>query len=294
MELPDLERYTALDTAGFLPGVGESIADFEERIRAVIDAQREFEEELSANGEVTVFGEFLLKASERIPAEIIAEADELTEKLYAFRSDHVPGFFLSRNIGPLWGGCMVSDTELPFSFFLIRGAFRKRPRWFLYNRKELLSHELCHWMRQSLHDVPLEEFFAYRTSPSRLRRYIGNCFIRDRDALLFVIPVFVLLGAVLIQSFYLPSFWVWPFWIMALSYPGYLFFRNAKARHWVFKAEKKLRLFGVQTPLPVLFRATTPEIREIGELADIESFRAYLDSKDELRWQIIRHRFLAM
>ena len=84
-------------------------------------------------------------------------------------------------------------------------------------------------MRQPLRDVPLEEFFAYRTSPSPFRRYLGNCFIRDYDALLFVIPVFILLGSVLLQSFWLPALPVWPFWIVALAYPAYLLFRNARS-----------------------------------------------------------------
>ena len=289
---PELERYAELDAAGFLPGVGEAAADFESRIAAIREAHRQFEEELSANGEVKVFQEFLLKESERIPAEIIAEADNLTGELYDFRTVHVPGFFLSRDVGLLWGGCMISDTELPFSFFLIRGAFRKRQKWFLYNRKELLAHELCHSMRQPLRDVPLEEFFAYRTSPSRFRRYLGNCFIRDYDALLFVIPVFILLGAVIVQSFLLPALPAWPFWILALAYPAYLLYRNARARHWVFKAAKALKRFGVEKPMAVLFRSTTPEIRELGKLKSPESLRAYVDGKQELRWQIIRRRFL--
>lgn len=289
---PDLERYAALDAAGFLPGAGEEAAAFESRIAAIRNAHQEFEEELAEKGEVTVFQEFLLRESERIPAEIIAEADELTDELYDFRTVHVPGFFLSRDVGLLWGGCMISDTELPFSFFLIRGAFRKRQKWFLYNRKELLAHELCHSMRQPLRDVPLEEFFAYRTSPSRFRRYLGNCFIRDYDALLFVIPVFILLGAVIVQSFLLPALPAWPFWILALAYPAYLLYRNARARHWVFKAAKVLKNFGVEKPMAVLFRSTTPEIRELGKLKSPESLRAYVDGKQELRWQIIRHRFL--
>lgn len=292
MERAELERYAALDASGFLPGVGEEPVDFEARIAAIRAAHEEFGEELAEKGEVVVFDEFRLRESERIPADIIAEAGEVTGGLYDFRTAHVPGFFISRDVGLLWGGCMISDTELPFSFFLIRGAFRNRQRWFLYNRRELLAHELCHSMRQPLRDVPLEEFFAYRTSPSPFRRYLGNCFIRDYDALLFVIPVFILLGSVLLQSFWLPALPVWPFWIVALAYPAYLLFRNARARHWVFRAAKKLRAFGVEKPMAVLFRSTTPEIRELGTLRSREDFDAYVEEKKELRWEIVKYRFL--
>ena len=292
MEASELEHYAAFDASGFLSGVDEDPADFEVRVAAIRDAHREFEEELAEKGETVVFGEFRVRNDERIPAGIIAEADEVTAALYDFRITHVPGFFLSRGVGLLWGGCMIADTELPFSFFLIRGAFRTRARWFLYNRRELLAHELCHSMRQPLHDVPLEEFFAYRTSPSPFRRYLGNCFIRDTDALLFVLPVFVLLGAVLVQSFVWPLLPAWPFWIAALAYPAFLFYRNAAARRRVFRAMRKLRGFGVEKPLAVLFRSTTLEIGELGALKNREEFAAYLEKKRDLRWEVIKFRFL--
>lgn len=293
MEPSELEHYAALDASGFMPGVDENPADFEVRVAAIRDAHREFEEELAEKGEMVVFEEFRVRTEERIPSEIIAEAGDVTNALYDFRITHVPGFFLTRGVGLLWGGCMIADTELPFSFFLIRGAFRNRRRWFLYNRNELLAHELCHSMRQPLRDVPLEEFFAYRTSPSRLRRYLGNCFIRERDALLFVIPVFILLGAVMVQSFVWPPLPAWPFWILALAYPAFLFYRNATARHRVFGAMRKLRAFGVGKPLAVLFRSTTPEIAELGTLKSREEFTAWLENKKDLRWDVIRFRFLS-
>lgn len=292
MERTELERYAALDAFGFLPGIEEAPAAFESRISAIRASHELFEKELSEKGEVVVFDEFRLRESERIPDGIIAEAGEVTEQLYAFRIAHVPGFFLSHNIGLLWGGCMISDTDLPFSFFLIRNAFRNRKRWFLYSRCELLAHELCHSMRQPLRDVPLEEFFAYRTSPSPFRRYLGNCFIRDCDALLFVIPVFLLLASVLLQSFWLHALTVWPFWIVALAYPAYLLCRNAHARRHVFRAAKKLRAFGVEKPLAVLFRSTTSEIRAMGALRCREEFDAYLKKKTDLRWEIVKYRFL--
>ena len=293
MEPSELEHYAALDASGFMPGVDEDPSDFDTRVAAIRDAHREFEEELAEKGEMVVFEEFHVRSDERIPAEIIADADEITGALFDFRITHVPGFFLSRGVGLLWGGCMIADSELPFSFFLIRGAFRNRKRWFLYNRSELLAHELCHSMRQPLHDVPLEEFFAYRTSPSAFRRYLGNCFIRDTDALLFVVPIFILLGAVMVQSFIWPSLPAWPFWILALTYPAFLFYRNATARRRVFRAMRKLQTFGVQRPLAILFRSTTSEIGELSALKSREEFAACLAEKRDLRWEVIKFRFLS-
>ena len=279
-----------LDAAGFLPGPGESAEAFLARVQAITDAENSLQEQLAAEGTATVFESIHLSREDAIPPEIIEEAGDLTETLYGFRARHVPGFFLSRDVGLLWGGCMIGDTVEPLAVFLIRGIFRTRERWLFYNRRELQAHELCHSMRQSLHDVELEEFFAYRTSPSRLRRYLGNCFIRDYDAILFVIPTLLLLAAQIAQSFLLPQLPVWPFWILALAYPAWLLVRNQRARNRYFRAERNLTRWGIARPRAVLFRCTTPEIIEIGRMKQMEEFAPLLER--DLRWRVIAARFL--
>ena len=255
MSFPEAElaRGAELDGAGFLPRRGESAEQFFRRVETILGIHREFEAELAAAGEVGVYG-LQLRSQDRIPDEIIGEAEEVTDRLYSFRTRHVPGFFLSRDVGLLWGGCMICDPDHPLSVFLIRGAFRKRQRWLFYNRRELLAHELCHSMRQSLEEITLEEYFAYQTSPSRLRRYLGNCFIREYDAIWFVIPALLLLLAQVAQSFWLPGLPVWPFWPVALAYPAFLLIRNGISRRLVKRAAKKLAAFGVEKPSAVLFR----------------------------------------
>ena len=44
--------------------------------------------------------------------------------------------------------------------------------------------------------------------------------------------------------------------------------------------------------MAVLFRSTTPEIRELGTLRSREDFDAYVEEKKELRWEIVKYRFL--
>ena len=218
----------------------------------------------------------------------------MTDRLYSFRTRHVPGFFLSRDVGLLWGGCMICDPDHPLSVFLIRGAFRKRQRWLFYNRRELLAHELCHSMRQSLEEITLEEYFAYQTSPSRLRRYLGNCFIREYDAIWFVIPALLLLLAQVAQSFWLPGLPVWPFWPVALAYPAFLLIRNGISRRLVKRAAKKLAAFGVEKPSAVLFRLDRGEIRRIGAMERPGEFEQYAAERKEsdFRWAILYARFL--
>ena len=129
MSFPEAElaRGVELDGAGFLPRRGESAEQFFRRVETILGIHREFEAELAAAGEVGVYG-LQLRSQDRIPDEIIGEAEEVTDRLYSFRTRHVPGFFLSRDVGLLWGGCMICDPDHPLSVFLIRGAFRKRQR----------------------------------------------------------------------------------------------------------------------------------------------------------------------
>jgi hypothetical protein len=295
MSFPEAElaRGAELDGAGFLPRRGESAEQFFRRVETILGIHREFEAELAAAGEVGVYG-LQLRSQDRIPDEIIGEAEEVTDRLYSFRTRHVPGFFLSRDVGLLWGGCMICDPDHPLSVFLIRGAFRKRQRWLFYNRRELLAHELCHSMRQSLEEITLEEYFAYQTSPSRLRRYLGNCFIREYDAIWFVIPALLLLLAQVAQSFWLPGLPVWPFWPVALAYPAFLLIRNGISRRLVKRAAKKLAAFGVEKPSAVLFRLDRGEIRRIGAMERPGEFEQYAAERKEsdFRWAILCARFL--
>ena len=288
------EELAELDAAGFLAGCGESEEDYLARVSKIKLAHAEFSARLAAGGDVEALPGITVRQDDAIPEDFYDAPADITEKLYGFAVRHVPGFFLSRQVGMLWGGCLIGDTDRHFSLFLLRGSFRTRKKWCFYRRDELLAHELCHSARQVLGECTLEEFFAYQTSPSSLRRTFGNCFINDRDAVLFVVPPLLLLAAEILRSVWFCRFPSWIFWILALVYPVYLLIRNDRSTRLLRSAERKLTSCGVTMPLAVLFRCTREEMREIAALADAESLRQYADGKAEreVRWRIIRERFL--
>ena len=76
-----------------------------------------------------------------------------------FAIDYVPGFYLFEKVGLLWGGCSIYDDETEMKVFLLRPAFKNKKRFLIYDRTELIAHELCHCARQVLHDHAIEEFF---------------------------------------------------------------------------------------------------------------------------------------
>lgn len=207
---------------------------------------------------------------------------ELTDNLYSFAVDYVPGFYLFEKVGLLWGGCSIYDDETEMKVFLLRPAFRKRKRFLIYSRTELIAHELCHCARQPMHDHDIEEYFAYQTSRSLLRRYIGNCFNKETDALLFLLPSILLLIAQFIKSFLSASLPLWPFWGFLAAVLAYFFIRNQYSRNIISKARKKLSSV-CKKPEAVLFRSSLTELKILGK-----SFEKYIESLSPIRREIIK------
>ena len=289
-----IEELTALDAAGFIAGRGESEDAYLARVERIRAAHAEFEQRLEREGEAEALEGITVAAADAVPPEFYDAPAAMTTRLYGFAVRHVPGFFLSRQVGWLWGGCLIGDSELDFSLFLLRGTFRTREKWLFYRRDELLAHELCHSARQALGESTLEEFFAYRTSPSALRRTFGNCFIRDLDAILFVVPPLLLLGAELLRGFFFPAFPAWIFWIPALAYPAFLLIRNQISLNLVRRAQQALVRCDVAAPFAVMFRCTREELKQLAAIRSAEELRNFAAKRadTEVRWRIIGARFL--
>lgn len=293
MTASELQQVIALDAQGIIPGRSENIAEFLRRAEALTEYRRQLERTLRHFGEAEVLPGLTVQATDRIPEECLAEASELTERLYGFSAHWVPGFFLSHGVGWLWGGCCMIEPQVPRLVFLLRAAFRRRRTWLCYRRTELAAHEWCHAARYALNDSALEEFFAYRTSKSALRRYLGNCFIFPYDAVLFIVPAMMLPAAQLVRMCWFAALPLWPFYLLAAAYPLFLLFRNWRSRKIVFRAWQVLQQHGIERPLAVLFRMVPKEMRRLGRVtsrAELEKLTATW-AGENLRWQVIRARF---
>ena len=283
-----------LDSHGLIAAPGETLEAFAARIDELLRTRARFDlctdDRAGAESLEAEVG-FKVGAVEPIDPEIVAEAAEKTEKLFGFRADWVPAFFPTRGLGLLWGGCTVI-TDSGFPVFFLRRGFRNKPKWFIYRRDELLSHELCHAVRGCLEDEPYEEQFAYMTSDSAFRRWTGNCFRREWDAIVFLIPVVLLLVVQFIVYAGVLKLPLWPFWILAFAYPAFLVARNIPERRTFFTAREKLMYCGFAKPDAALFRMTADEIRALARTPDGQLEDFFRDrAAAELRWQILVHRF---
>ena len=283
-----------LDSHGLLAAPGETLESFSARIDELLRTRARFDlraEGQADSGQIEAEVGFKVGAVEPMDAAIIAEAGDKTEKLFGFRADWVPAFFPTRGLGLLWGGCTVI-TESGFPVFFLRRGFRNKPKWFIYRRNELLAHELCHAVRGCLEDETYEEHFAYMTSASAFRRWSGNCFRREWDAIAFLIPLVLLIAVQIIVYSDVLKLPLWPFWIAAFAFPAFLIGRNIPERRIFFAARARLERGGFPNPDAALFRMTADEIRTISRTPD-DRLEAFLQSKSdaELRWQILLQRF---
>jgi len=292
--MPDdeLEQLAQLDARGFLLRPGETAGEFAGRLARIENWNRGFARKLADGGSVEFAPGLFAEERMRIPRAVYGEAEAVTDRWYGFRIDWAPGFYLNERLGFLWGGCAWSDDHTGESLLIVRKAFKTRARWFVYGRTELLAHELCHTAHQTVeHDSPLEEFFAYRTGESRLRRYLGNCFLRDADALIFMAPSLLLLTAQLLAVFGGVNLPIWPFWCLAAAGPGWLLLRNAFWRRRYFRAATALAAAGVTRPDAVLFRMTSREMTEIGGMCPA-GVKNWIAGRGDLRFAVIRRRFI--
>ena len=292
----DIDKLISLDKHGLLVGHKENIQSYKKRLINIESEIQNLREELKAKGQIELFNKIYATKNDLIGTDILTQASEYTKKAYNFSINWIPGFFLSKGLGLLTGGC-TATTETGFTFFLIRSAFSCKKKWLWYSRNELLSHELCHAAREPLKDRHLEEFFAYKLSSSPFRQYFGNCFQRSFDAALLLLPLFLLLAVQIINTFIfsnIPMLW---FWIIAFIYPVFLLIRNQYYRNYYSKARKSL-LATYDGNIPsdsILFRCCSEEIRQIGKLINSPvKLKGWIEDKVkiELRWRIINKRFI--
>jgi len=291
----DLASLVKLDQNGLIIGNSESFEQYKKRLTTLKTELLDLEKELKENDSVNIHRSVILKSDQLISEQYFNEAADITKK-YSFSITWAPGFFAVKTIGLFVGGfTLISDSGFPI--FILKSSFMNKIKWLWYNRTELLTHELCHIARAPLADDPYEEFFAYRLSFSKFRRYVGNCFRSPLDSVFLLIPFFLLLAAELLNFVFNLNIPEAYFWIICFAYPLYLLERNRKTRKIYFNAKKSLtKHFGKEINTEaILFRSVSNEISKISTFLDSDQ-KSILDyikklSNSNLRWKVIYERF---
>lgn len=161
---------------------------------------------------------------------------------------------------------------------------------------EQLCHELVHLGRMAYEEPVFEEFFAYATSSSKLRKYLGPVFRNRKE-------VYIFLGMIFFSSFS-DIYWVlssslWScylfYWIKFLL-GGYVFLGLTRLTYnwYVFrKCHQKLAKFfsSSQKAMQFMYRLRDKEIHKLSkeQLITLQSFDFFRDNS--MRWQMLSKVF---
>ncbi|MBR6372164.1 MAG: hypothetical protein IKS20_03185 [Victivallales bacterium] len=252
------ETLLALDRRGLLASAGESVEEYLARIRKLQRNIGAMEEALSKDGHYEIEGIDVV-SKDRIRPSFFDSANAQCLELFGFEADWVPAFFINPSFSLLFGGCSFSFLPDFFAMFIIRRSFKNSQRWLLYGRDELIAHEMCHVARAPLMSNAYEETFAYCTSQSSFRKYIGGIFLSQWDSFLLLGSTFVLLLAQICNIF-LIQLPMWIFWLLPPIVLAWLMLRYWKLRRRMARAHSTLEAKYGQNATKVLFRCSDDEI----------------------------------
>lgn len=268
------------DAQGLFPGIGESAEEFAARMGKLSAALEKLHNDLKKTPDLEVASGIRINEKNAISGNVTNEALAQTGALYNVRPEWVPGFFANESFGIFWGGCSLSDPDSGLSLFIIRKAFKKKPRWLFYRRQELLAHEMTHASHQAFTEWMFEEYFAYQTASSALRKFFGGCFIHKFDSLGFIGPILLLPVMQFLNLFQIVNCPMGFFWCLAGVYPAFLALRTC----WINRIAGRARKFLIEKKAPhpgaALFRMSVAEIKTLAA--------GRMPQGNDLRWKILQ------
>lgn len=282
------KQWKEWNEAGFIPGMTESEDEFIKRVSFCKNLQQELTENVAA--------ELPFDASDQASNEIRQEAVSLTKTLYGIAPEWVPIFFNNHQLAPWHGGCawiFQLNEQTPTSAFLqLRAAFREKSSYLgIYQRRELIAHELAHVGRMLYHEPQFEEIIAYRTSASKWRRYLGPIVQSSKESLCFII----LLGLIFLINLALitmgtPAAYAIAHWLPAIPL-AFILLALARLirRQSRFNAcqQRLAEVFGdSQKAEHLIYRLGDDEIHLFARLTPSE-IQTYINSQTSFRWRFI-------
>lgn len=279
-----------LNQLGIIPGPDEQEEDFLKRA----DQCLHLAQTLASAGEPAGFS----SAQDLHPQSVLEGPFVMTSSLFDMAPDWVPLFFSNRGLA-LWHGgcawiCQLSEESQPVGFLQIRRWFADHLSYLgLYDRNELLAHELAHIGRMTFQEPIYEEVLAYRTSKSAFRRWLGPIVTSGREAAVFLL-VLLLLIIVDIATIMQPGMGGWKI-ALGLKLIPITMVALALCRLWL--RQRKLsccllhlnQLFNHEGRAnAVLYRLTDAEIRQFAQLTPQDILHYAHDAGPRsLRWRLL-------
>ncbi len=206
--------------------------------------------------------------------DFLKEAWPLTQQLYGITPDWVPLFFGNDQLAPWHAGCawiFQLKPETPVAALLqLRKNLQDAGSYLgIYQRKELLAHELAHIGRMAYEEPQFEEMLAYQSSSS-WRRWLGPIFQSNKETLFFIFVLLIpLMGCIALPLGGISCFLLFLLPLAFLLFSlGRLFYRHQTLK----RCQKQLEeLYSNRdSARHLLYRLRDQEIREFASLSPME------------------------
>lgn len=281
--------FETLNSSGFFPAPGESRESFQERIDYLETWSQKCKEETFKIPESS----HSIEKEKRLSQEDLNKNSNKISELYQCRPTWVPAFYENKTLPMMTGGMAVhyKPEECPYwlTYFQLKEAFRHKAKWWIYSAGEIISHEMCHIARGMLNSIRYEETFAYQTSTSSLRRYLGGALLTPKDNLIFMASL-LWLFVVDFSSYFVDVSMMQPMLIGKIPLALVLtlgLLRNANIRRELKQCKALLSDFFPENYNAVLFRFNDSEIMKCSRM-NIEDFPNFWKNIDGFRGEFLR------
>lgn len=288
------QKIIELNTRGILPGPNETKEEYLKRADYNLTLRKQLTDELLRDIPFS-------KESEEA-SDCLQESFAKTKELYDIAPDWAPLFFSDYQLSLWQGGCawifQITNESPTTALIQLRKHFRESNIYLkLYSRNELLAHELSHVGRLAYDESKFEEYFAYRSSKSKFRRWLGPIVKSSAESLLFVIILIMILvldiSALTLGSAAFFPYVLWAKLIPAGLFTGALFrlaWRHRQFNRCLEKIEKITR--SKKKANAVMYRLTDLEIIAFSRLK-LPAINTYIANQTSLRWQVINAAYLS-
>lgn len=286
MNTTELLKY---NQAGLIPGPQETLEDFSKRASYCVDLKNQIPHMLA---EELPFAKDEIHSSQQFMQKGCEEAKEI----YDINPSWVPLFFSNYQLSFWQGGCawifQKSEDSPTSAFFQLRKNFRSHQTYLgIYNRDELITHELSHVGRMKFEEPKFEEILAYRSSSSFFRRFFGPIIQSSAESMLFMLGLLFLIFSDIFALSYETSH---HFSLIArLLVLGMILFGIIRVcyRQWQFRRclhQLETTLNNSSMANAVIYRLRDHEIITFGKKSSDE-IKQYAKEKinHSLRWKVI-------
>lgn len=282
------KKYLEWNAAGLIPGPEETEDEYVNRVHYCLNLIQELNSQKDTH--------FPFEVSDHKSRMILEKSLTKTESLYGIAPDWVPLFFSNYQLSPWQGGCawifQLAEETPTAAFLQLRAHFLLNEKYLgLYDREELIEHELSHVGRMMYKEPQFEEILAYRSSSKWWRRWFGPIVQSSKESLFFILLMgFIILADLALISLDGEKIYQLLFWLKLIPF-GVIILGLIRLgrRQFIFnKALKKLTVLFKDQGQKILYRLTDKEIKLMA-CSLSNHIAQYIQEQKSFRWDFLKN-----